>query len=143
VNFPIKKILYDENETAKFCGQFAGYLKEGGIVSLVGDLGTGKTFLVQKICEAFKINDVTSPTFSIVNEYRGDKKIYHFDFYRIKKINELYDIGIDEYFNDSQAITFIEWADMFEEILPKERINIEINYINETKREIKIDKNEQ
>ncbi len=143
MNFPIKKILNDENETAEFCKQFAGCLKDGDIIALIGDLGVGKTFFVQKVCKTFEINNVNSPTFSIVNEYTGHKKIYHFDFYRIKKVNELYDIGIEEYFNDSKAVTFIEWADMFENVLPKTRINIEINYINEAKREITIKRYEQ
>ena len=142
MDFPIKKILNDENETAEFCKKIANSLNGGEVLALVGDLGSGKTFFVQKVCEAFEVRDVNSPTFSIVNEYSGTKKVFHFDFYRIKKVNELYDIGIDEYLSDDEAITFIEWADMFEDVLPVKRINVEIKYIDETKREIIIAENE-
>ena len=90
------------------------------------------------IAKYFGIVDVTSPTFSIVNTYNERKKINHFDFYRIKKIEELYDIGFEEYLIDNSAITFIEWAEMFEEILPTNIYRITIAYLDNSKREIKI-----
>ena len=84
------------------------------------------------------MENVTSPTFSIVNTYEAEAKINHFDFYRIKKIEELYDIGFEEYLIDNSAITFIEWAEMFDEILPTNILRITITHLEDFKREIKI-----
>ncbi len=142
MKLPFQKIVNDEKETRTVCKEFAKSLESVEVIALNGNLGAGKTFFVQKVCESFNISFANSPTFAIVNEYVGDRKVLHFDFYRIKKVNELYDIGIEEYFSDSEAITFIEWANMFEEVLPKNRINVEIDYIDETKRKIKISRNE-
>ena len=91
---------------------------------LNGNLGTGKTTLVKNICEQWEISNVNSPSFSIVNEYSGTNKVYHFDFYRLKKIEELYDIGYEEYLNDEESIIFIEWGNLMNEALP--RIYLEI-----------------
>ena len=68
--------------------------------------------------------DVNSPSFSIVNEYSGNNKVYHFDFYRLKKIEELYDIGFEEYLNDEDAIIFIEWGNLMNEALPRNYLEI-------------------
>ncbi len=68
-----------------------------------------------------------SPTFSIINEYKGIITIYHFDFYRIKDIEELYDIGYEDYFND-QSVCLIEWADLFEDVLPQNHIRVVIDF---------------
>lgn len=128
MEFPFKKNISTEEDTKQVANLFSEVLKEGDIVLLNGNLGSGKTFFVKQICRAFGIDDVTSPTFSIVNEYYGDIKIYHFDFYRINKLVELEDIGFDEYIDDVESIIFIEWADMFPEILPTKKI-YNVNFI--------------
>jgi len=138
MELPFSIIVNSEEETNKFSATFASILKAGDIVALTGDLGTGKTFIVKSIAKYFGIEDVTSPTFSIVNTYNERVKINHFDFYRIKKVDELYDIGFEEYFNDNSAITFIEWAEMFEEILPINIYKVKIIHLNNSAREIKI-----
>ena len=138
MKLPFSTIVNSEEETIIFAATFASILKAGDIVAFTGDLGTGKTFIVKSIAKYFGIEDVTSPTFAIVNTYNEKVKINHFDFYRIKKIEELYDIGFEEYLNGSSAITFIEWAEMFEEILPTNIYRVEITYLNNSKREIKI-----
>jgi len=108
------------------------------IINLNGNLGAGKTTFIKYFCKKYSINNVTSPSFSIVNEYSGTKKIYHFDFFRLKKVEELYDIGFEEYLNDEDAIVLIEWGNLMEEILPTYRLEINIDMINDVEREIKI-----
>lgn len=139
MKFPNKIITTNENETADLAKKFSEVLKQGDVVSLIGDLGAGKTFFVKNVLSAFGNNNVSSPTFAIVNVYENKFIISHFDFYRIKKIEELYDIGFDDYLNDEEAITFIEWADLFPQILPKHRYEIKINYVDDNKREFIID----
>lgn len=139
MEFPFKIVVESEAETNKIAIELSKYLKGTDIVALTGDLGTGKTFFVKAILKEFGIEDVTSPTFSIVNSYSAKVKINHFDFYRIKKLVELYDIGFEEYLCDSSAITFIEWAEMFEEILPKNIYRINIIYLDDSKRKITIE----
>lgn len=128
-------------ETFQFAKNFSDELKPGDIIALNGNLGTGKTIFVKGICAGLNAEqNPLSPTFSIINEYNGKYKIYHFDFYRIKDIEELYDIGYEDYFND-ESICLIEWANMFPEILPQERIEVLIEFgENETQRKITVTK---
>ncbi len=124
--FPDKKIIKSEEETIKLAVEFAKILEPGNIIVLNGNLGSGKTFFVKQAAKFFHITNVNSPTFSLINEYDGDLKIYHFDFYRINKAAELYDIGLNDYLNDNSALIFIEWGELIEEVLPKKRIEIKI-----------------
>jgi len=108
------------------------------IYALFGAMGAGKTTFVKAICEVLGSTDtVVSPTFTIVNEYTTKEKdpVYHFDFYRINKITEVYDIGIDEYF-DSGNFCFMEWPELVEEILPPETVRVNINIMPDDSREI-------
>lgn len=129
------------SDTDKFAEEFKRRLKAGDVVALTGNLGSGKTYLVKKIAGYFGIDNSSSPSFAIVNEYQGDEKIYHFDFFRIKKITELYDIGFEEYFYDD-AIIFIEWADLFPDIIPADCFKINIEIINNDERKFTIVKDE-
>jgi tRNA threonylcarbamoyladenosine biosynthesis protein TsaE len=92
-------------------------------------MGAGKTTFIKAVCEELGVNDViTSPTFAIVNEYRSDiadELIYHFDFYRIKKLSEVYDMGYEDYFF-SGALCFIEWPELVEELLPGDAVKVKI-----------------
>ena len=142
MKFPFKTILKSENDTSEIAKEFSEVLINGDIVALNGDLGTGKTFFVKAVCKEFKILNVNSPTFAIVYEYSGSKKIYHFDFYRIKKLVELYDIGIEEYLNDEDSVVFIEWADLMSEIIPKKHYEIKLKILDNENREIQITKYE-
>ena len=110
-----KKTLLNENETKEFAKEFAKTLKPGDIVTLDGDLGAGKTVFTKGICEYFNVKDyVVSPTYTIVNEYRGDIPIYHFDIYRLEEEEELYNIGFYEYLNPD-ALVIVEWAEKIPE----------------------------
>lgn len=138
---PFENIAENENATKNIAVEFAGLLSPGDVVLLIGNLGSGKTFFVKSICNEFGIDSAASPSFAIVNEYAGKHEINHFDFYRIKKIEELYDIGFEEYINDESKINLIEWADLFPDILPSSNYSIYIEQINQNKRKIKIEKN--
>lgn len=106
-----------------------------------GEMGAGKTTFIKAFCEVLGVEDVvSSPTFSIVNEYIGrDGSIYHFDFYRLKNTQEAYDIGYEEYFY-SNDICLIEWPSKVEELLPDSYIKVEINTLSETSREFSFSK---
>ena len=108
--------------------------------SFYGNMGAGKTTFITALCKVLGVEDtVNSPTFTIVNEYRAAKgyPIYHFDFYRINKISEAYDIGIDEYFS-GDGLCFIEWPQKIAEILPDDIIDVTISVLPDDSRQIEI-----
>lgn len=115
---------YDETE---ILGKKLGEALRGGeIICLNGDLGTGKTYLTKGIALGLSISDpIVSPTFTIVNEYSGRLKLYHFDVYRVNDLDEIMNIGFDEYIFSS-AVSVIEWADYIKELIPPEHIEISI-----------------
>lgn len=114
-------------------------LPEHKIFAFYGAMGAGKTTFIKSICEALGVNDpITSPTFAIINEYKSKQltyPIYHFDFYRIKKLEEAYDMGYEEYLY-SDAICFIEWPELVEELLPEETLKVTIEEQEDGKRVI-------
>lgn len=116
-------ISNSENETKHIAEKFAKQLKKGDIVVLTGDLGSGKTKFVEGILTYFgKEEEISSPTFTIVNEYSADENIYHFDVYRLEDVDEFYAIGGEEYFD--KGICLIEWGEIIEEILPERYLKI-------------------
>ena len=121
--------IKDELDTNKFGLELARKLKAGDIISLIGNLGAGKTTLTKSIAEGLGIKEmITSPTFTIVQEYHdGRLPLYHFDVYRINDVEEMYELGYEEYFF-GQGICVIEWADKIMDIIPKESMIIEIEY---------------
>ena len=135
MNFPFNKNVLSEEETVELAASFSLHIKQGDVVILNGNLGAGKTFFIKNAVKALGGNNVNSPTFALINEYESKFKIYHFDFYRINEIMELYDIGFNDYLNDSDAIIFIEWGDLYPEILPKKKIVIEIKLKEDFSRE--------
>lgn len=136
-----KYVSNSEEETKIFAKTFAKDLKKGDVIVLSGDLGSGKTKFVEGILSYYGMeNEISSPTFTIVNEYRCDtENIYHFDVYRLENSDEFYAIGGEEYFQ--KGICFIEWGEIVEDILPKHYIKIKFsrNLDEENKREIEID----
>ena len=124
--FPSYHKVSREQDTEKLANEFSSLIKPGEVIVLNGNLGSGKTFFIKSVLKSFNINGVSSPTFSIVNEYTGDMKYYHLDFYRIEVVKELYDIGFDEYMNDEVAVKFIEWGNLFPIVLPHKRTEIVI-----------------
>jgi tRNA threonylcarbamoyladenosine biosynthesis protein TsaE len=126
--------LYDLQEVS-LAAKWAIKAAEGfSIWCFNGEMGAGKTTLVSRICEELQVvSEVSSPSFSIVNEYTtlAGKKVYHFDFYRIKTLEEVYDIGYEEYF-DSGEICLIEWPEKIAELLLDEpHVSFEIKHAGE------------
>ena len=108
--------------------EFIEHIGDRRVFAFYGKMGAGKTTFVKAICEELGVNDViTSPTFAIINEYTSakDDTIFHFDFYRIKKLEEVYDMGYEDYFY-SGALCFIEWPELIEEILPDDAVRVSI-----------------
>ncbi|MCK9426859.1 MAG: tRNA (adenosine(37)-N6)-threonylcarbamoyltransferase complex ATPase subunit type 1 TsaE [Ignavibacteriaceae bacterium] len=126
MKFPFIQNIYSEEETISIAKTFSTILQKGDCVSLIGNLGAGKTFFVKYLCKEFLIDDANSPTFAILNVYLGKEKFFHFDFYRVRSKQELLDIGLYDYLNDEEAVTIIEWADLFQAVLPKKRYEITI-----------------
>ena len=108
--------------------EFIEHIGERRVFAFYGKMGAGKTTFVKAICEELGVDDViTSPTFAIINEYEtpSNTPIYHFDFYRIKKLEEVYDMGYEDYFY-SGALCFIEWPELIEDILPDDAVRVSI-----------------
>ena len=107
--------------------QFIREMGDSRVFAFYGKMGAGKTTFIKAICEELGVEDViTSPTFAIVNEYEApDTTIYHFDFYRIKKLEEVYDMGYEDYFYGG-GLCFIEWPELIEERLPEDALRITI-----------------
>ena len=106
------------------------------VFAFYGKMGAGKTTFIRAICEELGVEDViTSPTFAIVNEYSNN--IFHFDFYRIKKLEEVYDMGFEEYFY-SGALCFIEWPELIEEVLPEDVVKVTIEENADGTRSVKL-----
>ncbi|MGL4796855.1 MAG: tRNA (adenosine(37)-N6)-threonylcarbamoyltransferase complex ATPase subunit type 1 TsaE [Paraclostridium sp.] len=125
----VKIYLENEEKTREIGSKLGNLLTPKSVVCLIGDLGAGKTTMTQSLAKSLGVDDyITSPTFTIVNEYEGRIPLYHFDVYRIGSSEEMYDIGFDEYI-DGEGVCIIEWANLIEDILPDEYLYIEMNYI--------------
>ena len=134
------KIIIDNIDSiGKAAKEFVAQMGEHTIFAFYGKMGSGKTTFIKAICEELGVEDViTSPTFAIVNEYHtatADEIIYHFDFYRIKKTEEVYDMGYEEYFY-SGDVCFIEWPELIEDLLPDDAVRVSIHEIEDGKREV-------
>lgn len=123
-----------EQESLALARAFAGRLQRGDVVALLGELGTGKTLFVKGICAAFRAQEhVSSPSFIILNRYEGKDQsnrellIYHLDLYRVKSLDEIYDLGYEEFFY-GDGITLVEWAEQLGDLLPSKRYDVHLSY---------------
>jgi len=129
---------FHEADTERLGRALAEVLPAGSVVALIGTLGAGKTRLVQAIATAMGVpaRDVTSPTFVLVNEYRGGRRpVYHFDTYRLKDDDEFLELGPEEYF-ESDGLSLVEWADRVAGLLPHERLEITLEVTGEAHRHV-------
>ena len=126
------KIMSKDEKTTEALGYKLGtMLQRGDVVCLTGDLGAGKTTMTKAMAKGLEIDeDVTSPTFTLIHEYQGRVPVYHFDVYRIERMEEMEDLGYEEYFY-GDGVCVIEWASMIRELIPEEHLWIEIKKGNE------------
>ena len=119
--------------------EFIAAMGDNTVFALYGKMGAGKTTFIKALCQELGVEDVvTSPTFAVINEYRSDiagELIYHFDFYRIMKLEEVYDMGYEDYFY-SGALCFIEWPELVEELLPGNTIKVTIEELEDGSRKL-------
>ena len=119
--------------------EFIAAMGDNTVFALYGKMGAGKTTFVKALCQELGVEEVvTSPTFPVINEYRSDiagELIYHFDFYRIKKLEEVYDMGYEDYFY-SGALCFIEWPELVEELLPGNTVKVTIEELEDGSRKL-------
>jgi len=132
------KIRFKEEDIRQAARQFVEGMGENTVFAFYGKMGAGKTTFIKAVCEQLGVQDtVTSPTFAIVNEYEAanGRPIYHFDFYRIKKVSEAYDMGCEEYFYSGHPC-FIEWPELIEEVLPEETVSVTIEALPDGERRL-------
>lgn len=141
----IEIITNSADETIEFGKSVARAVGKGAVVSLVGDLGAGKTTFTKGVARGMGIFDiVTSPTFTLLNEYFGEEqKLYHFDFYRIEDESELTELGFEDYFPSADGLTIVEWAEKAPSILPKKFYQITFEKIDDDKRRILFEERER
>lgn len=131
-------------EVQKIAQELLPYIREARIITFTGPLGAGKTTLIRSLAKELGIkNRVASPTFAYFITYQmpDGKCVYHFDLYRLKSLNEFYESGFDEHFYLPQSKVFIEWPEVVKSILPRETLDIKLDYVedNPTKRTIFVD----
>ena len=133
----IKDLDHIEDAAREFIGQMG----DDTVFAFYGKMGAGKTTFIKALCKLLGVEDeVNSPTFAIINEYRSEttaELIYHFDFYRIKKLDEVYDLGYEDYFY-SGALCFIEWPELVEELLPLDAKKVTITENSDGSRMIQL-----
>ncbi len=135
-----RKISRSEEETFRIAREYAERVKPGDVICLKGDLGAGKTHFVKGFVTAFgiRMSEVTSPTFTLINEYKGDVDLFHFDCYRLENYHEALEIGAEEYFY-GDGICIIEWPDRIKEIIPPHAKTVAIEATGPEEREINFD----
>ena len=136
----MKYITKDETETLEVAGMLARTLKAGTVVALMGELGAGKTVFTKGVARALGVEEkVTSPSFKLINEYHGAVPLYHMDLFRINNVQEILDIGVEDYFF-SNGICIVEWAEKLKELFPQDAICITMKHLGNTHREIEIER---
>jgi len=132
----MEKITKSPEETKNLAVELAKELRPGAVLALHGDLGSGKTCFVQGLAEALGVKEiVNSPTFAIINEYRGSIKLYHVDLYRVKSAAEAEALGMDEFLG-VDGITAIEWPEIISRLLPEDTIHVYFEFVDEIRRRI-------
>jgi len=130
-------ITNSERETWNVAYDIASKIEGNKVICLNGELGAGKTVFVKGFCDFFGIKEISSPTFTLVNEYEGKRPIFHFDVYRLADEDEFYAIGGEEYFE--KGICIIEWSDVIKDALPEDAVDVRIEKLGDNVRKIVID----
>jgi len=136
---PMTIETHSVSETEALGERLAKCLSSGSVVALCGDLGAGKTALVRGMARGLEIEEsVSSPTFTIVNEYPGHPALFHFDLYRLKNAEELYAIGWEDYL-DRDGICVVEWSENAPEAFPEDTVRVYLERLSETDRRIRVE----
>ncbi|PIZ75739.1 tRNA (adenosine(37)-N6)-threonylcarbamoyltransferase complex ATPase subunit type 1 TsaE [Candidatus Peregrinibacteria bacterium CG_4_10_14_0_2_um_filter_38_24] len=141
----MNKVTKSPKETQEIAISLSKKIKKGGVVCLFGNLGTGKTIFTKGLAEGLGIENLSikSPTYTYIRHHKiKDQNVYHIDLYRLKQIDELLALELNEIMHNKKNIIIIEWADRMESILPKKRIDVELEYLDDDSREIKITEHE-
>ena len=133
-------ISISSDDTFKFGRKFSNSIDYGSVIFLVGDLGSGKTTFCKGFASGLGFSDeILSPTYSILNEYKlNSNSLYHFDLYRLKSVNEFLEIGGIEYLNDKKSISLIEWPELIKEMVSDNIIEIKFEHLSEKERKITV-----
>lgn len=135
---PVTFVTSSDQETIRLGRRLGNVLSKGDVVGLAGELGSGKTWFAKGLALGLGIGTdmvVTSPSFTLVNEYEGEHPFYHMDLYRLDSLSDVQSIGLEEYLND-ESIVAIEWADRWPEILPEGAVTVKLVIIDDHRREI-------
>ncbi|MGN1208568.1 MAG: tRNA (adenosine(37)-N6)-threonylcarbamoyltransferase complex ATPase subunit type 1 TsaE [Christensenellales bacterium] len=134
------------NETENLAKNLSKKIENGMVILLYGEIGAGKTTFTKFLLQHLGVKSVvSSPTFTLLNEYSGDFPIYHFDMYRIQNVEEIYELGFEDYINSKNSpftktgLTLIEWPENVKDVLPKDAVKIEIKKLGNNKRKFIID----
>ena len=129
-------ITNSPDETVQLGIEFAGYIQQGDVYAFIGDLASGKTTFVKGVLEGLQFNQsVTSPTFTLVNEYEAKYPVIHIDCYREKELERWVELGINDYINEKNVV-IIEWADKIESLLPSDTVHMQFSHKNVKSREV-------
>ena len=138
MNLILDITTHSAQETHNVGVEFAKQTTPGTVICFNGDLGAGKTTFIKGLCKGLEVMQaVTSPTFTLINEYKGRLPVYHFDFYRIGSDNETFDLGLDEYFY-GDGICLIEWPNVIHELLPPNRYEFHLKWDFSTNQDVRI-----
>jgi tRNA threonylcarbamoyladenosine biosynthesis protein TsaE len=135
---PVTFVTVSDQETIRLGRRLGSVLSKGDVVGLAGELGSGKTWFTKGLALGLGISSdivVTSPSFTLVNEYEGEYPFYHMDLYRLDSLSDVESIGLEEYLND-ESIVAVEWADRWPEILPGGTVTVKLVIIDDRRREI-------
>ena len=137
----MNRITNSEHETLETAKEFAMTLKAGDVVALIGDLGAGITVFARGVALGLGIDDeITSPTFTLIHEYAGRFPLYHMDLYRMNSVEEIRDIGVEDYLY-GEGVCLVEWAEKLGSLFPKDAIQVAIDHLGGTGRRISMTRN--
>ncbi len=126
-------------ETEQLASEFAKELKRGDVIAFTGGMGAGKTAFVRGLAKGLGVSgEVSSPTYAIVNEYRGNPSLYHFDMYRVGSPEDLFTTGYYDYLDEGESILAVEWSENITDSLPEQTIYVNITPLSESERKIQI-----
>ncbi len=128
-------IIRSKRDSQNYARNLADRLVVGSVVTFDGPLGVGKTFLIKELCKNLGVSEeITSPSYVLMNCYQGRVPIFHLDLYRLQEVDELYELGLDECFE--QGICFIEWSKIAESLLPAGTIRVKMKFLEDNTREL-------